>query len=110
MTRSTTATAILLAASLAAALLLSVLSSIAPAQTSSASPDSVDEDPIYAPTPMRAVYEMLEVAGVTAQDTLYDLGSGDGRIPITAARDWAPSTRMLRELISPWSTQSSRPI
>jgi predicted RNA methylase len=31
---------------------------------------------------------MLELAGVTADDIVYDLGSGDGRIPIAAARDF----------------------
>ena len=29
---------------------------------------------------------MLKVAGVSSKDVLYDLGSGDGRIPITAAK------------------------
>lgn len=47
-----------------------------------------DADPIYAPTPMSAVYRMLELAEVSAQDTLYDLGSGDGRIVIAAARKY----------------------
>jgi SAM-dependent methyltransferase len=40
----------------------------------------------YVPTPQAAVDVMLELAGVTASDVVYDLGSGDGRIPITAAR------------------------
>lgn len=40
----------------------------------------------YVPTPMSVVVEMLDLAGVTARDTVYDLGSGDGRLPITAAR------------------------
>ena len=31
---------------------------------------------------------MLELAGVTAADVVFDLGSGDGRIPIAAARDF----------------------
>lgn len=31
---------------------------------------------------------MLELAQVTEQDLVYDLGSGDGRIPIAAARDF----------------------
>jgi cyclopropane fatty-acyl-phospholipid synthase-like methyltransferase len=30
---------------------------------------------------------MLRLAGVSAKDIVYDLGSGDGRIPIAAARD-----------------------
>lgn len=91
---------------LGAALLLSVLPSIAPAQTGTASPDSVDEDPIYAPTPMRAVYKMLEVAGVTAQDTLYDLGSGDGRIVIAAAKKYG--TRGIGIEINPERVREAR--
>jgi SAM-dependent methyltransferase len=43
-------------------------------------------DIFYLPTPQEAVEAMLEVANVTAQDVVYDLGSGDGRIPITAAK------------------------
>jgi cyclopropane fatty-acyl-phospholipid synthase-like methyltransferase len=39
----------------------------------------------YVPTPQSAVDAMLELAHVTAADVVYDLGSGDGRIPITAA-------------------------
>lgn len=40
----------------------------------------------YVPTPSKVVEEMLNVAGVTGNDILYDLGSGDGRIVITAAQ------------------------
>jgi cyclopropane fatty-acyl-phospholipid synthase-like methyltransferase len=39
----------------------------------------------YAPTPQKVVEEMLVLAQVTPADVVYDLGSGDGRIPITAA-------------------------
>jgi len=39
----------------------------------------------YVPTPQNVVDAMLELAEVTARDVVYDLGSGDGRIPITAA-------------------------
>ena len=38
-------------------------------------------------TPLVVVNEMLKLASVTAGDTVYDLGSGDGRIVIAAARD-----------------------
>ena len=31
---------------------------------------------------------MLQLAGVTAEDVVYDLGSGDGRIPIIAAQKY----------------------
>jgi cyclopropane fatty-acyl-phospholipid synthase-like methyltransferase len=42
----------------------------------------------YVPTPQSAVDAMLELAHVTASDVVYDLGSGDGRIPITAAKTY----------------------
>ena len=40
----------------------------------------------YVPTPDAVVREMLDMAGVTGADVVYDLGSGDGRIVIDAAR------------------------
>jgi len=40
----------------------------------------------YVPTPQVVVDEMLKLAGVTADDFVIDLGSGDGRIVITAAK------------------------
>ncbi len=43
-------------------------------------------DVFYAPTPQDVVDAMLTLARVTSKDVIYDLGSGDGRIPITAAR------------------------
>lgn len=45
-------------------------------------------DVVYVPTPQPVVDEMLRIANVGAGDVLYDLGSGDGRIPITAAQRW----------------------
>src|SRR5215467_3156851 len=42
----------------------------------------------YVPTPQNVVEEMLEMAHVTSADIVYDLGSGDGRIPITAAQKY----------------------
>jgi ribosomal protein L11 methylase PrmA len=39
----------------------------------------------YVPTPQNVVDAMLALANVGATDVVYDLGSGDGRIPITAA-------------------------
>ena len=42
----------------------------------------------YVPTPDSVVARMLEVAKVGPNDLLYDLGSGDGRIVITAARKY----------------------
>ena len=43
-------------------------------------------DVIFVPTPQEVVEAMLKMAKVTKNDVVYDLGSGDGRIPITAAR------------------------
>ena len=43
-------------------------------------------DVVYVPTPPEVVDAMLDVAKVTGKDVLYDLGSGDGRIPIAAAK------------------------
>ena len=41
---------------------------------------------IYVPTRQSVVDAMLKVANVKAGDVLYDLGCGDGRIPVTAAK------------------------
>jgi ribosomal protein L11 methylase PrmA len=43
-------------------------------------------DVIFVPTPHEVVEDMLRLANVKKGDVLYDLGSGDGRIPVTAAR------------------------
>lgn len=43
-------------------------------------------DIYFAPTPEPVVYEMLKLAEVTADDVVYDLGSGDGRIVVLAAQ------------------------
>lgn len=43
-------------------------------------------DVIYVPTPQEVVEDMLRLVNVKKGDVLYDLGSGDGRIPVTAAR------------------------
>jgi SAM-dependent methyltransferase len=40
----------------------------------------------FVPTPDEVVEAMLRLADVDKNDVVYDLGSGDGRIPITAAR------------------------
>lgn len=40
----------------------------------------------YEPTPPEVVNAMLDLAGVRAGDVVYDLGCGDGRIPIEAVR------------------------
>jgi hypothetical protein len=45
-------------------------------------------DVIYYSTPPETVTEMLRMAGIKKGDVLYDLGSGDGRIPIAAAQQY----------------------
>ncbi|MGH7795814.1 MAG: SAM-dependent methyltransferase [Candidatus Binatia bacterium] len=45
----------------------------------------------YVPTPQIVVDEMLKMANVTAKDYVVDLGSGDGRVIITAARSFKAS-------------------
>jgi hypothetical protein len=45
-------------------------------------------DVIYYSTPPETVTEMLRLAGIKPGDVLYDLGSGDGRIPIAAAQQY----------------------
>lgn len=45
-------------------------------------------DVIFVPTPEAVVEAMLQVAQVTKNDTVYDLGCGDGRIPVTAAKKY----------------------
>jgi ribosomal protein L11 methylase PrmA len=52
-----------------------------------AAPQAATQHPdvIFVPTPQEVVDKMLELAKVGKGDVLYDLGSGDGRIPVTAA-------------------------
>jgi SAM-dependent methyltransferase len=45
-----------------------------------------EPDVYYVPTPEEVVIEMLQMAQVTQNDIIYDLGCGDGRIVITAAK------------------------
>ena len=45
-------------------------------------------DVIFVPTPEAVVEAMLQVANVTKSDVVYDLGCGDGRIPVTAAKKY----------------------
>ena len=70
-------------------LLLSLVlaSSLAFAQAQPArKPANQAPDVIFVPTPQEVVDEMLRLADVKKGDVLYDLGSGDGRIPVTAAK------------------------
>jgi len=45
-------------------------------------------DVLYIPTPQPVVDAMLQLANVKGTDVVYDLGSGDGRIVITAAKKY----------------------
>lgn len=51
------------------------------AQEAAAKPDV-----IFVPTPQELVDDMLRLVDLKAGDVLYDLGSGDGRIAVTAAK------------------------
>src|SRR5688500_114315 len=86
----------MLRATSASILLLLALSSGAqtPAQRAPQAPAAKPQkelrapDVIFVPTPHEVVDAMLKVAKVGKDDVLYDLGSGDGRIPITAAQKY----------------------
>lgn len=56
------------------------------AQPAQASGQLRTPDVIFVPTPQEVVDAMLELAKVGKNDVLFDLGSGDGRIPVTAAK------------------------
>ncbi|MCA9666397.1 MAG: class I SAM-dependent methyltransferase [Myxococcales bacterium] len=47
-----------------------------------------EPDVIFVPTPQSVVDAMLKLAKVGKNDVVYDLGCGDGRIVITAARQF----------------------
>lgn len=47
----------------------------------------------YVPTPPQVVAAMLKVAAVSSRDVVVDLGSGDGRIVITAAQEYGARGR-----------------
>ena len=42
----------------------------------------------YEPTPQNVVDALLRLAKVTSKDVVWDLGCGDGRIPVTAAKEY----------------------
>ena len=63
-------------------LLLTLTAGLASAQTEAAPRLDVP----YVPTPQPVVDKMLQLASVGRRDVLYDLGCGDGRIVITAAK------------------------
>jgi SAM-dependent methyltransferase len=65
------------------AILIALACFVLPASAQNFTPKPPDVR--YLATPQNVVEAMLEFAGVTAADVVYDLGCGDGRIPITAA-------------------------
>lgn len=71
---------------LALSLLLAGASATAAHAQEAASSPKRYPDVIYVPTPQEVVDAMLAMANVRDGDILYDLGSGDGRIPVTAAK------------------------
>ena len=70
--------------SLFAFCLLAAVAVAAPAQAPA--PALRTPDVIYVPTPQNVVEAMLKMANVKQGDIVFDLGSGDGRIPITAVQ------------------------
>jgi hypothetical protein len=70
---------------LAAAIAAIVAGALAQAQAQEPFVGQEGKDVVYVPTPPEMVERMLDVAGVTPQDYVIDLGSGDGRIVTAAA-------------------------
>lgn len=77
-----------IARSAAAVLVLASTALLAQAPSPSYTPQVGQEgkDVVWVPTPQALVDRMLDMAKVTAKDVVYDLGSGDGRTVITAAK------------------------
>jgi len=71
---------------LSCALLVLAAALAAPPAAAQAAQNWSTVDVIYVPTPYDIVDEMLRMADLGKGDVLYDLGSGDGRIPIAAAK------------------------
>ena len=72
--------------SITAVLALSACANPGSAQAPVVPPPQRAPDVVFVPTPHNVVDQMLAVARVGPGDILYDLGSGDGRIVIAAAR------------------------
>jgi SAM-dependent methyltransferase len=70
---------------LTAAVLAGCAGAALPAGAPTAEPARLDV--IFVPTDLAVVSAMLTLAGVTREDVVYDLGCGDGRIVIAAARE-----------------------
>src|SRR6185503_15666597 len=75
-----------------APLALSQQAQQAPAATYEPSVGQEGKDVVWVPTPQSLVNKMLDMAKLTPNDIHMDLGSGDGRTVITAAKRGARST------------------
>jgi SAM-dependent methyltransferase len=73
---------------LAVVLAVAVQASSSPAQQSAQQSSSAASLAPYVPTPQDVVDRMLKLGGVTKNDVVYDLGCGDGRIVVTAAKQF----------------------
>jgi cyclopropane fatty-acyl-phospholipid synthase-like methyltransferase len=69
-------------------ILLLLVCAFAAVSCDSAVENKSEPDVVFVTTPHNVVREMLKLAGVAKDDVVYDLGSGDGRIVISAARDF----------------------
>ncbi len=70
------------------ALSVLVLATAVPRGSTVASPRAQESLAPFVPTPQDVVDRMLALAEVTSKDMVYDLGCGDGRIVITAAKKY----------------------
>lgn len=73
---------------LAASAAMLTISAPLHAQSQAPAAPSRAPDVIFVPTPQEVVDAMLKAAKVGPDDVLYDLGSGNGIIPVTAAREF----------------------
>lgn len=71
---------------LALALALGFLLSVAPGYTQDK--PAREPDVIYVPTPNEVVDKMFELADIRPGEVVYDLGCGDGRIPVMASKKY----------------------
>ncbi len=71
---------------LSALIILAGHAAAQPAATDAPQIGQVSRDSVWVPTPERVIRRMLQMADTTSRDVVIDLGAGDGRIPIYAAK------------------------